>query len=132
MSEELFTIIALYAVFEYVEFINQKGNSLREILLYNLELSKQNIYLYMFSHSTFFMLLVLVFVFGISNVFIYIALLMKGADLGFKFYLVGKINKEGDSVLANLFGGMEIPLGMNLKILNSAIYITLVALSLLQ
>lgn len=131
MDEIAIAIVVLYALFEYIEFNLQRGESLKDVLLYNLSCYRQNIVVYLLSHSTFFMLLILVFALGVDGAFIYIALFMKGADIVLKLYLIGKINKEGDSALSSMLGFIEMPIGKNMKIFNSCIYITLVALAVI-
>ncbi len=132
MSEDFLSIVIVYAFLEYLEFSNQRGNSLKELLYTNFLMYQDSALRYFALHSTFFFLLYLSVSSGFGNIWFMSALLFKGFDLGLKLYVIGKIQTEGEKAVHSLIGKSDMATTTPMKLISSAMYISLVTIGFLE
>jgi hypothetical protein len=126
MSVEIIAIF--YLCTELFEAYNQKGNSLKEILTYNSYVFSSSPLMYIVFHTSYFFLLVLYLKY--QSPMLFMALLLKSLDLGYKLFLVSKIQSEGEGYLDSKLKGSDININPYFKYISPALYFMLVFIAL--
>ncbi|MFP4332129.1 MAG: hypothetical protein ACLFQJ_02410 [Campylobacterales bacterium] len=126
MSVEIIAIF--YLCTELFEAYNQKGNSLKEILIYNSYVFNNAPLMYVVFHTSYFFLLVLYLKY--QSPMLFIALLLKSIDLGYKLFLVTKIQNEGEDYLESRLKGSDIRINPFFKYISPVMYFMLVFIAL--
>jgi len=123
-------IVGIYLLFELSEAYFQKGNTLKELLLYNAHFYRNSPLFYTILHSSYFFMLFLYLYYG--YLLLLVALIVKSFDLGYKLFIVGRIESEGDIYLENILKGQDIEINWILKYISSGIYVFIVYMALTQ
>lgn len=126
MSVEV--IVIFYLLTELFEAYNQKGNSLKEILTYNSYVFSSAPLMYILFHISYFFLLVLYMKY--QSPMLFIVLLLKSLDLGYKLFLVSKIQNEGEGYLDSRLKGSDISINPLFKYISPVLYFMLVFIAL--
>ena len=126
--------VALYVfglvILEYFELSWQKGNTLKELLAFNYMVYQYGMFYYFFKHTAFLYIIFTIIHTNIINSFTLTLVIMKFIDIGFKLYVIGKINQKGDLYMTTLFDNQDIPLSMYARYSNIVIYPVLLYLGL--
>lgn len=105
----------VFIFLEVLEIRNLRGNTFKDMLLHVHALYVKNPLLYMGLHMSFFYLIYVSFAIPQPNIWIYSAIVLKGMDVALKFLLIGKIMREGESVVDRLTNNAEIPVTPGLR-----------------
>lgn len=117
-------VLILYLVLEVFEMYFQKGNSLKQILLYNSRFFVASPLMYASMHLSYFFLLFLYLHYDAPLLFL--ALVLKSIDIGYKLFLIGKINSEGEGYLDKMLEGKDIAINPLFKYISPVVYFLLV------
>ncbi len=121
-----FLDIAILVLLEFIEANTPKANTLKELIEWLSALMRHNIFQFILLHSSLLYLLYFTFSNTINSFFVTSAILMKSIDLGFKLYLISKVDKNGHFSIIEILKVPDMPIGNGLRYSGTIIYPLLV------
>lgn len=117
-------------VVEFLEIYWQKGNSIKELLVYNYQSYNKAPIFYFVKHLGFLYILYIIVGLGLINTFSITILIMKSVDLLFKLKIISKLNEHGEGYIDEVLNNFDARLSTRLKYSNILIYPILLFLAL--
>jgi hypothetical protein len=115
-------LILIMALFEYMEISWQRGNTLKELLIYNNEVYNKSGLLYFFRHIGFIYILAIIFILNLINIFTISILIMKSLDILFKLKIISRVSIDGTKYIDNLIGPVDFKINNTIRYANVVIY----------
>jgi hypothetical protein len=116
------SFVVMLAILEFFEISWQKGNTLKELLAYNYIIYRHGNIYYFFKHVAFIFTIFIVIYTNMLNIYTVTLIFMKFMDIGFKLYVIGQINEEGELYIVNLFNKQDFPISSTIRYANVAVY----------
>jgi hypothetical protein len=115
-------LILVMVMLEYLEISWQKGNTLKELLMFNYHSYKSSSLLYFSRHIGFVYILFIILYLDLVNFFTISIIVMKTLDIVFKLKVISNIDKDGERYLDSLIGPIDFKITTSLKYSNIVIY----------